>query len=136
MFMCCGLDEIWNAAYSEVETVPCRSTGAWESLHVVTVDRPIRALADMRGLRVYGVPTAGRFLSRHGPIPVTMPWDDMDVAMRTGELDDVAWCGATEACAVGWADVCNVAQTNSVTGAWFGSCFANTVSWNAVAPHL
>ena len=30
----------------------------------------------------------------------------------------------------GWADVCNYALTNSVTGAWFGS-YANTESWNA-----
>ena len=136
MFTYWGLGDIWNEAYSEVDNVTWLSSGAWDPLHVFTVDKPIRSLEDMRGLRVFGVPTAGRFLSRYGLIPVTVPWDDVEVAMRTGELDGVAWCGFTEAYEVGWADVCNYALTNSVTGAWFGSYFANTESWNAVPPHL
>jgi hypothetical protein len=37
---------------------------------------------------------------------------------------------------VGWADVCNYALLNNVTGAWCGSYFANTNSWNKVPPHL
>lgn len=136
MFTYWGLGDIWNEAYSEVDNVTWLSSGAWDPLHIFTVDKPIRSLEDMRGLRVFGVPTAGRFLSRYGLIPVTVPWDDVEVAMRTGELDGVAWCGFTEAYEVGWADVCNYALTNSVTGAWFGSYFANTESWNAVPPHL
>ena len=136
MFMYYGLDKIWAEAYGEVDNVTWLSTGAWDPLHIFTVNEPIRSLADMRGKRVFGVPTAGRFLSRYGLIPVTVPWDDVEVAMRTGELDGVAWCGFTEAYEVGWADVCNYALTNSVTGAWFGSYFANSESWAKVPPHL
>ena len=136
LFQYYGLNEIWAEAYGEVENVTWLSTGAWDPLHIFTVDKPIRSLADMKGLRVFGVPTAGKFLSRYGLIPVTIPWDNVEVAMQTGELDGVAWCGFTEAYEVGWADVCNYALTNSVTGAWFGSYFANTASWDKVPPHL
>jgi TRAP-type mannitol/chloroaromatic compound transport system substrate-binding protein len=136
MFMYYGLDKIWAEAYGEVENVTWLSTGAWDPLHIFTVDKPIRSLADMSGLRVFGVPTAGRFLARYGLIPVTVPWDDVEVAMQTGELDGVAWCGFTEAYEVGWADVCNYALANSVTGAWFGSYFVNDESWAKVPPHL
>ncbi len=136
LFAYYGLNEIWNEAYGEVDNVTWLSSGAWDPLHIFTVDKPIRSLADMNGLRVFGVPTAGKFLSKYGLIPVTVPWDDVEVAMQTGELDGVAWCGFTEAYEVGWADVCNYALTNSVTGAWFGSYFANTESWNKVPPHL
>ena len=136
MFMYYGLDEIWNEAYADVQNVTYLSTGAWDPLHIFTVSKPIRSLADMNGLRVFGVPTAGRFLSRYGLIPVTIPWDDVEVSMRTGALDGVAWCGFTEAYEVGWADACQYALSNSITGAWFGSYFANTESWNAVPPHL
>ena len=136
MFNYYGLGEIWNEAYSEVNNVTWLSTGAWDPLHIFTVDKPIRSLADMQGLRVFGVPTAGRFLSKYGMIPVTVPWDDVEVAMRTGDLDGVAWCGFTEAYEVGWADVCKYALSNSVTGAWFGSYLVNTESWNKVPPHL
>ncbi len=136
MFMYYGLDKIWQEAYDEVDNVTWLSTGAWDPLHIFTVNEPIRSLADMKGKRVFGVPTAGKFLSRYGLIPVTVPWDDVEVAMRTGELDGVAWCGFTEAYEVGWADVCNYALTNSVTGAWFGSYFANSESWAKVPPHL
>lgn len=136
LFQYYGLKEIWEEAYSEVEGVTWLSAGAWDPLHIFTVDKPIRSLADMQGLRVFGVPTAGKFLSRYGLIPVTIPWDNVEVAMQTGELDGVAWCGFTEAYEVGWADVCKYALTNSVTGAWFGSYFANTASWAKVPPHL
>jgi TRAP-type mannitol/chloroaromatic compound transport system substrate-binding protein len=130
-----GLKEIWEEAYAEVDNVTWLSAGAWDPLHIFTID-PIRSLADMRGKRVFGVPTAGRFLSKYGMIPVTVPWDDVEVALQTGQLDGVAWCGFTEAYEVGWADICNYALTNSVTGAWFGSYFANTNSWNNLPPHL
>lgn len=135
LFRYYGLQEIWEEAYSEVENVTWLSAGAWDPLHIFTKE-PIRSLADMRGKRVFGVPTAGRFLSRYGLIPVTVPWDDVEVALQTGELDGVAWCGFTEAYEVGWADICNYALTNSVTGAWFGSYFANTESWNRVPADL
>ncbi len=109
LFRYYGLKEIWEEAYSEVEGVTWLSAGAWDPLHIFTVDKPIRSLADMQGLRVFGVPTAGKFLSNYGLIPVTIPWDNVEVAMQTGELDGVAWCGFTEAYEVGWADVCNYA---------------------------
>lgn len=135
LFQYYGLKEIWEEAYGEVDNVTWLSAGAWDPLHIFTKE-PIRSLADMRGKRVFGVPTAGRFLSRYGLIPVTVPWDDVEVSLQTGQLDGVAWCGFTEAYEVGWADVCNYALTNSITGAWFGSYFANTASWDKVPPHL
>ncbi|WP_444666672.1 TRAP transporter substrate-binding protein DctP [Cereibacter changlensis] len=135
LFTYYGLKEIWEEAYSEVENVTWLSAGAWDPLHIFTKD-PIRSLADMNGKRVFGVPTAGKFLSKYGMIPVTVPWDDVEVALQTGDLDGVAWCGFTEAYEVGWADVCNYALSNSITGAWFGSYFANTASWDRVPPHL
>ena len=33
---------------------------------------------------------------------------------------------------MGWADVCNYALLNNVTGAWCGSYFANSESWAKV----
>ena len=135
LFRYYGLKEIWEEAYGEVENVTWLSCGAWDPLHIFTKD-PIRSLADMNGKRVFGVPTAGKFLSKYRLVPVTVPWDNVEVALQTGELDGVAWCGFTEAYEVGWADVCNYALTNSVTGAWFGSYFANTASWNKIPPHL
>ncbi len=130
-----GLKEIWQEAYGEVEGVEWLSAGAWDPLHIFT-KTPIRSLADMNGKRVFGVPTAGRFLSQYGLVPVTVPWDDVEVSIQTGEIDGVAWCGFTEAYEVGWADVCDYALTNNICGAWCGSYFANTASWEKVPPHL
>ena len=135
LFRYYGLNEIWAEAYGEVENVEWLGAGAWDPCHIFTKD-PIRSVADMKGKRVFGVPTAGRFLSRYGLIPVTLPWDDIEVALQTGELDGVAWCGFTEAYEVGWADVCDYALLNNVTGAWCGSYFANTASWNKLSPKL
>ena len=136
MFKYYGLDEIWAEAYGEVDNVTWLSTSAWDPCHLFTVKKPIRSLADMKGLRVFGVPTAGRFMAQYGLIPVIVPWDDVEVAMQTGELDGVCWCGFTEAYEVGWADICNYALTNAVTGSWFGSYFANSKSWEKLSPKL
>ena len=136
MFKYYGLDNIWAEAYGEVDNVTWLSTSAWDPCHLFTVNKPVRSLADMKGLRVFGVPTAGRFMAKYGLIPVIVPWDDVEVAMQTGELDGVCWCGFTEAYEVGWADICNYALTNSVTGAWFGSYFANSKSWGKLSPKL
>ena len=84
--------------------VPSRATpaGVWDPLHIFTVENPIRSLADMSGLRVFGVPTAGQ--SSHA---ASFPWADVEVAMQTGELDGAARCGFTEANEDGWADICS-----------------------------
>ena len=131
-----GLNKIWKEAYDEIEGVEWLGAGAWDPLHIFTTKKPIRTLADMAGLRVFGVPTAGRFLAKYGLIPVTVPWEDVDVALQTGELDGVAWCGFTEAYEVGWADICKYVLLNNVTGAWCGSYFANSASWAKVPEHL
>ncbi len=130
-----GLKEIWEEAYGEVEGVTWLSAGAWDPCHFATKE-PINALADLKGKRVFTFPTAGKFMSRFGVVPVTLPWEDVEVALQTGELDGIAWSGITEDYTVGWANAANYFLTNNISGAWCGSYFANTASWEKVPPHL
>ena len=130
-----GLDEIWAEAYGEVEGVTWLGAGAWDPCHFNTV-APIRSLDDLKGLRVFTFPTAGRFLSRFGVVPVTLPWDRVKAAVQTGEIDGLAWSGITEDYTVGWADVTHYFLTNNISGAWCGSYFANTERWDALPGHL
>jgi len=130
-----GLNEIWQEAYGEVEGVTWLSAGSWDPCHFNT-RKPIRSLADLKGLRVFTFPTAGRFLARFGVVPVTLPWGDVEVAVQTGELDGIAWSGITEDYTVGWANVTPWFLTNNISGAWIGSYFANTASWEKVPDHL
>ena len=129
-----GLGEIWDAEYSKVG-VKWLSAGAWDPCHFATKD-PINSLADMEGKRVFTFPTAGRFLAQFGVVPVTLPWEDIEVAVQTGELDGIAWSGITEDYTVGWADVTDYFLTNNISGAWCGSFFANMDRWNEVPEHL
>ncbi len=84
-----------------------------------------RSLADLDGLKLYTFPTAGRFLTQFGVVPVNIPYEDAEVAVQTGELDGMAWSGITEDYTVGWADVTNYFLTNNISGAWIGSFFVN-----------
>ena len=77
-----------------------------------------------------------RFMERFGMVPVTLPWEDVEVAVQTGELDGIAWSGITEDYTVGWADVTNYFLTNNISGAWIGHFFANMDRWNELPPHL
>jgi TRAP-type mannitol/chloroaromatic compound transport system substrate-binding protein len=130
-----GLNEIWEEAYGEVENVKWLSAGSWDPCHFNTV-KPIRSLDDLKGLRVYTFPSAGKFLSRFGVVPVNLPYEDAEVAVQTGELDGMAWSGITEDYTVGWANVTKYFLTNNITGAWIGSFFANQEKWDALPPHL
>ncbi len=130
-----GLNKIWEEAYNEVKGVTWLSAGAWDPCNFATKD-PITKLADLKGKRIFTFPTAGRFLSRFGVVPVTLPWEDVEVALQTGELDGIAWSGITEDYTVGWANVTKYFLTNAISGAWCGSYFANTERWNAVPDHL
>ena len=129
-----GLNEIWSEEYAKVG-VKHISAGAWDPCHFATKD-PINSLADLKGKRVFTFPTAGRFLSQFGVVPVTLPWEDIEVAVQTGELDGVAWSGITEDYTVGWADVTNYFLTNNISGAWIGHFFANMDRWNEVPANL
>jgi TRAP-type mannitol/chloroaromatic compound transport system substrate-binding protein len=129
-----GLNEIWDAEYSKVG-VKHLSAGAWDPCHFAT-KKPVNSLADLKGLRVFTFPTAGRFLTQFGVVPVTLPWEDIEVAVQTGELDGVAWSGITEDYTVGWADVTDYFLTNNISGAWAGSFFANMDSYNNLPDHL
>ncbi len=129
-----GLKEIWEAEYAKVG-VKHISAGAWDPCHFAT-KKPINSLADLKGLRVFTFPTAGRFLTQFGVIPVSLPWEDIEVAIQTGELDGVAWSGITEDYTVGWADVTDYFLTNNISGAWIGSFYANMDRWNELPEHL
>tara|TARA_R110002072_G_scaffold112642_1_gene241769 strand:- start:1385 stop:2431 length:1047 start_codon:yes stop_codon:yes gene_type:complete len=129
-----GLAEIWDEEYSKVG-VKHLSAGAWDPCNFATKE-PINSLADLKGKKVFTFPTAGRFLSQFGVVPVTLPWEDIEVAVQTGELDGIAWSGITEDYTVGWADVTNYFLTNNISGAWVGSFFANMEKYNALPDNL
>jgi len=129
-----GLGEIWESEYEKVG-VKWLSAGAWDPCHFAT-KTPINSLADLKGKRVFTFPTAGRFLTQFGVVPVTLPWEDIETAITTGELDGVAWSGITEDYTVGWADVTDYFLTNNISGAWIGSYFANMDKWNALPANL
>jgi hypothetical protein len=65
-------------------------------------------------------------MQQFGVVPMTLPWEDIEMAIQTGELDGVAWSGITEDYTVGWADVTKYYLTNPISGAWAGSYYANS----------
>ncbi len=129
-----GLGEIWAEEYAKVG-VKHISAGAWDPCHFSTKD-PINSLADLQGKRVFTFPTAGRFLAQFGVVPVTLPWEDIEVAVQTGELDGIAWSGITEVYTVGWSNVTNYFLTNNISGAWIGHFFSNMDRWNELPEDL
>ena len=134
LFHAYGLDEIWKEEYAKVG-VQHISAGSWDPCNFATKE-PINSLADLNGKRVFTFPTAGRFLSKFGVVPVTLPWEDIEVALQTGELDGVAWSGITEDYTVGWAGATGHFLTNNISGAWIGHFFANQEKWNALPDNL
>ncbi len=130
-----GLNKIWEEAYSEVKGVTWLSAGSWDPCNFATT-KPIKHLKDLKGLRMYMFPTGGKFMQQFGVIPMSLPYEDVQMALQTNELDGVAWSGITEDYTVGWADVTKYYLTNPISGAWIGSYFVHTESWEALPEHL
>jgi TRAP-type mannitol/chloroaromatic compound transport system substrate-binding protein len=130
-----GLNEIWEEAYDEVDGVTWISQGSWDPCNFATT-KPIRSIEDFKGLRMYMFPTGGDFMKQFGVIPMSLPYEDVEMAIQTNVLDGVAWSGITEDYTVGWADVNDYYLTNPISGAWSGGWFAHTESWEALPDHL
>ena len=130
-----GLKDIWQEAYNEVEGVTWLSTGSWDPCNFAST-KPIKSVADLKGMRIYMFPTGGRFMQQFGVVPMSLPYSDVQMALQTGELDGVCWSGITEVYTVGWADVLKYYLTNPISGAWAGSYFVNSDKWAAVPDHL
>ena len=129
-----GLAEIWDQEYEKVG-VKWLSAAGQDPCNFNTT-REITSVEDLDGLKLYTFPTAGRFLSQFGVVPVSIPYEDAEVAVQTGELDGMAWSGITEDYTVGWADVTDYFLTNNISGAWIGSHFVNPKSWADLPEHL
>lgn len=130
-----GLADIWREAYGEIEGVVWLSAAGQDPCNFNT-KKSITSLKDLEGLKLYTFPTAGRFLSQFGVIPVSIPYEDAEVAVQTGELDGMAWSGITEDYTVGWADVTDYFLTNNISGAWIGSFFVNEKRWSELPDDL
>ncbi len=130
-----GLNEIWTEAYDEIEGVTWLSSGSWDPCNFTTT-RPIRSIEDFQGLRVYMFPTGGDFMTQYGVVPVSLPYEDAEMAVLTGMLDGMSWCAITENYTVGWADVTDYYLTNNISGAWIGSWYVNTDAWEALPADL
>lgn len=130
-----GLNEIWEEAYSKIKGVTWLGSVGQDPCNFATT-KPIRSIEDFKGLRMYMFPTGGKFMQQFGVVPMALPYEDVEMAIQTGELDGVAWSGITEVYTVGWADVTKYYLTNNISGAWVGSYFANSDSWAQVPDHL
>ncbi len=129
-----GLAEIWREEYEKVGVAWISAAG--QDPCNFNTKKEITSIADLEGLKLYTFPTAGRFLAQFGVVPVTIPYEDAEVAVQTGELDGMAWSGITEDYTVGWADVTDYFLTNNISGAWIGSWFVNQQRWADLPEHL
>lgn len=130
-----GLNDIWKEAYDEVGGIRWLGAGAWDPCNFAS-RTPIRSMDDFKGKRMFMFPTVGRFMKQFGVVPVVLPFEQVQVALQTGQLDGVAWSGITEDYNNGWADVTKYYLTNPISGAWIGSYIANSERWDALPEHL
>ncbi|MDZ7603277.1 MAG: twin-arginine translocation signal domain-containing protein, partial [Hoeflea sp.] len=103
LFQQYGLADIWREAYAGTGVVWLSAAG--QDPCNFNTKKEITSVADLSGLKLYTFPTAGRFLTQFGVVPVSIPYEDAEVAVQTGELDGMSWSGITEDYTVGWADV-------------------------------
>jgi len=130
-----GLNEIWAEAYEEVPGITWLDSGSWDPCNIIS-NRPVRTYEDLDGLRLHTFRTAAEVMAPAGVIGQTLPWEDVGMAISTGMLDGLAWCGITEGHTCLWIDYCDYFLTQPISGGWLGSWFVNTESWEALPPDL
>ena len=83
LFQQYGLADIWRDAYAKVGGVVWLSAAGQDPCNFNT-KKEIKSIEDLSGLKLYTFPTAGRFLSKFGVVPVSIPYEDAEVAVQTG----------------------------------------------------
>ena len=133
-----GLNDIWREAYNSIDGITWLSAGAWDPCHLSTVaSRPVNTLEDLRNLKVFTSATASDFLKRLGvKSNSTLPFANVKPALDTGAIHGIAWSGITESYSLGWVDFAPNFLANHITGAWLGSYFVNSKSWNALPSRM
>jgi hypothetical protein len=99
-----GLKEIWEEAYAEIPMSP----GSPPAPGTPATSAPPSRSAALPTSRVSAStpsPPADSSCRRFGVVPVSLPYEDVEPALQTGELDGICWCGITEMHTVGWANV-------------------------------
>jgi TRAP-type mannitol/chloroaromatic compound transport system substrate-binding protein len=131
-----GLADIWRSEYEKVGVQ--RGFRPPDRIRATsTRKRRSRPSPTFDGLKLYTFPTAGPLPGEvRRRCPVTIPYEDAEVAVQTGELDGMSWSGITEDYTVGWADVTDYFLTNNISGAWIGSWFVNQQRWAELPDHL
>ena len=84
-----GLADIWKEEYAKVG-VEWLSAAGQDPCNFNTT-KEIKSVADLDGLKLYTFPTAGRFLSKFGVVPVNIPYEDAEVAVERPHLADGLW---------------------------------------------
>ena len=130
-----GLNDIWKEAYDEIQGVTWLSQGSWDPCNFATHQADAPPLGP-QGPQDVHVPDGRQVHAAFGVVPVSMPYEDVEMAIQTGMLDGVCWSGITEDYTVGWADVCKYYLTNPISGGWAGGWFVNTKAWEKVPAHL
>ena len=79
-----GLNEIWKEAYGEIEGVTWLARAAGTR---ATSPPPSRS-ATSRTSRACGCtcfPTGGKFMQQFGVVPMSMPYEDVEMSIQTGD---------------------------------------------------
>ncbi len=87
-----GGQQLWDELSSRFNVKPfaCGNTGCqmggWYK-------KPIRSLADMKGLRIRIPGLGGEIAASLGAAPIAMPGSDIQLALRDGQFDAAEWIG-------------------------------------------
>ena len=132
-----GLDSIWVETYSKVKGVIWLGAGAWDPCHLITKE-PILSSDDLSGLKIFAPPHTENFFSRLGiKVVGDMPRNKIAHELAYGDnLDGIALSGMSEAYIQGYAGPARYFLSNSISGARWGSYFANLQRWHQLSDRL
>ncbi len=100
---------------------------------VVTRERPVRSLADLRGLRLRAPTELLRVLDRLGADPVNMPMGEVYAAMSKGVIDGVVAPPDTFA-SLHFGEIAGHFSTLAVPRGAYPARAMNIARWNALTP--
>lgn len=95
--------------------------------------KPIKSLADMKGLKMRISAFAGKVMERLGVVPQNIPGGDIYPSLEKGTIDAAEWVGPYDDLKLGFY---KVAKNYLYPGWWEGgpqlSLYINTKAWNAL----
>ena len=126
-----GMGKLYKEAWEDLGKIKFLSLQVTDPIHCIST-KPIKTYEDFKGLKINADSTIAPPFVDAGASTVFMPPEEFYLSGKTGVVDALMWCGATEAVTNSWNEVYKYFLTNNINGNAMMQTIVNKKLWDSL----